>query len=138
MIIGHSKYSKDPSIQPDGIALTLPVQFFYERGMTIEKFKPYFERLMRQEDQYWNFKLKNLPTIEVPYVYFLFGGFFQYRLNLMCYERGVEKWFSDMPDGEEWHFPKTNWVLATGPVVKPPYEMPQKGFQGFRYTTKLF
>lgn len=27
---------------------------------------------------------------------------------------------------------------AFAPVVKPPYEMPQKGFQGFRYTTKLF
>jgi hypothetical protein len=56
----------------------------------------------------------------------------------MQYERNVSKSFKDARDGKVRDFPKCNWVLFTGPVVKPPYEWPQKGFQGFRYTTKLF
>lgn len=137
MITQHG-YSKDPSIQPEGIALTLPVIFFEDRGMTTQQFKKYFERFMRSESSYWNFKLSNLPLHEVPYVFLIFDKHFQYRLNLMQYERNVSKSFKDAIDGKTREFPNQNWVLFTGPVIKPPYPMPQKGHQGFRYTTKLF
>lgn len=138
MIIGPSKYSKDPSIMPDGIALTLPKIFFEERGMTFLEFKEFFEETMNEENNYWNFRLKNLPTIEVPYVYILFGGHFHYRCNFMQYERNKSKIFNDTPDGIVREFAPTNWVLFTGPVIKAPPDFVQKGFQGFRYTTQIF
>lgn len=30
------------------------------------------------------------------------------------------------------------WVMMSGPVEKPPFEIPMKGFRGYRYTEKLF
>lgn len=131
-------YSKDPSIMPEGIMLTLPVMFFEDRKMTTEHFKKVFERHMQGDDSWWNFKLTNLPKFDVSYVYLIFDKHVQYRCNLMNYERNVSKSFKDSADKEVRHFDNCNWVLFTGPVIKPPHEWPQKGFQGFRYTTKLF
>lgn len=138
MIVGPSKYSKDPNIVPEGIALTLPVMFFEDRKMTTAQFKKVFERYMKREDAIWNFRLSNLPTMDVLYVYLIFDRQFQYRCNLVMYERNKAKAFDDSPDGVVRKFPPSNWVLFTGPIVKPQDEWPQKGFQGFRYTTKLF
>lgn len=138
MIIGASKYSKDPSIIPEGIMLTLPTMFFEDRGMTCDQFKKYFERYMKREDALWNFKLTNLPLHDIAWVYLVFDKQVQYRLNFVQYERNVSKTFKDSVDGKVRDFPNQNWVIFTGPPVKPPHEWPQKGFQGFRYTTKLF
>lgn len=138
MIIGASTYSKDPNLQPDGIALTLPVMFFQERGMSTDQFKKLFERFMRREDAIWNFRLTNLPKRDVAWVYLIFDRHLQYRANFVMYERNTAKSFNDSPDGIQREFPPSNWVLFTGPIIKPPYPMPQRGHQGFRYTTKLW
>lgn len=138
MIIGPGKYSKDVSIMPEGIMLTLPVMFFEDRGMNVEEFKKYFERFMKHEDALWNFKLSNLPLHDIAWVYLVFDKHVQYRMNFVQYERNVTKTFKDGVDGKFRVFPNNNWVIFTGPPIKPPHEWPQKGFQGFRYTTKLF
>lgn len=137
-MITSTGYSKDPNIVPEGIALTLPVLFFQDRGSSIPDFKKLFERFMTRDDALWNFRLTNLPTMEVAWIFLIFDKRIQYRCNLVQYERGVAKVFQDSPDGRIREFPKSNWVIFTGPPVKPPHEWPQKGFQGFRYTTKLF
>lgn len=137
-MITSTGYSKDPSIMPDGIMLTLPTQFFEDRKMTTSEFKVLFERYMAGEEALWNFRLTNLPKHDVQYVYLVFDKHVQYRTNLVCYERNKTKRFKDAPDQKVRDFPNANWVLFTGPIIKPPYEWPQKGFQGFRYTTKLF
>lgn len=131
-------YSKDPAIRADGIVLTLPVKFFEDRKMTVKQFKKVFERHMAHDGAYWNFKLTNLPKQDVAYVYLIFDKQIQYRCNLVCYERKVTKSFRDAPDRKVRKFRNANWVLFTGPVVKAPHEWPQRGFQGFRYSTKLF
>jgi hypothetical protein len=131
-------YSKDPFLIPDAIVLTLPVAWFEDRQMTIDQFKEMFEAYMQEEEAIWNFKLTNLPKHDIAYVYLVFGGQIQYRCNFIQYERGVAKDFYDAPDGIVRSFPPNNWVLFTGPAVKPPHEWPQKGFQGFRYATTLF
>ena len=137
-MITANGYSKDPSIMPEGIAVTLPVQFFEDRKMTPADFEKYFVRLMANEDMLWNYRLTNLPKLDVIYVYFIFDGFLQYRLNLVMYERNKTKSFSDTPRRLQRTFEKCNWVVCSGPAVKCPYDRTLKGFQGFRYTTKLF
>ncbi len=137
-MITKQGYSKDPTIMPDGIVLTLPKMFFNDRNTGIEEFKVLFERYMKQEDGLWNFKLTNLPKHEVCFVYIVFDGKIQYRCNLVAYERNVSKSFKDAPDNKVREFPNCNWVLLSGPAVKPPHEFIQKGFQGFRYCTQLF
>jgi hypothetical protein len=138
MIVGASKYSKDLSLIPEAIVLTLPVAFFEDRGMNVEQFKQMFERYMRRDDAIWNFRLTNLPKHDIAWVYLVFDKQIQYRCNFVQYERNTAKKFYDAPDKKVRSFEKTNWVLFTGPVVKPPHEMPQKGFQGFRYALKIF
>ncbi len=131
-------YSKDPSIKPEGIMLTLPVQFFDDRGWTEQTFIKMFERYMAKENSLWNFRLTNLPLHEVAWVYLVFGKKVQFRTNLVMYERNVSKKFNDSPNGQVRYFQNSNWVILSGPAIRPPHEWPQKGFQGFRYTTKLF
>lgn len=131
-------YSKDPSIIPEGIALTLPLQFFNDRGWTYASFEKMFEKYMAGEFSLWNYRLTNLPLHDVAWVYLIFDGFIQFRLNMVQYERDVSKVFKDGPDKKVREFPNANWVILAGPAVKPPHDWPQKGFQGFRYTTKLF
>jgi hypothetical protein len=138
MIIGPSTYSKDPSIRAEGIMLTLPKQFFQDRGWTYAEFEKYFKQFMAGESSIWNFRLTNLPKREVAWVYLVFEGFIQFRLNLVMYERNKSKTFKDGPDKKARKFPNANWVILCGPAVTAPFEMPQKGFQGFRYTTFLF
>lgn len=131
-------YSNDPNIVPEGIVLTLPVAFFKDRGMSCTEFEKYFLEVMEPEDAIWNFRLSNLPLLDVQYVYLIFEGFLQYRGNLVMYERNKAKRFNDTPDGKTRTFSPCNWVLFTGPIIKCPFERQLKGFQGFRYSTKLF
>lgn len=112
--------------------------FFEDRKMTPEQFKPMFERQMRPDGNFWNFKLTNLPKHDVLYVYIVFDSKIQYRCNLVCYERNVSKNLRDSTDHLMRHFEECNWVIFTGPVVKPTEDFPKKGFQGFRYTQKIF
>lgn len=138
-MITEDGYSKDPNIVPEGIALTLPTAFFTDRGMNTDQFKKYFERLMADEEMIWNFKLTNLPTInDLLWVYLIFDRHIQYRMNFVQIERNKSKFFKDSTDGQRRYFPGANWVIFTGPPLKPKDPWPQKGFQGFRYTTKLF
>lgn len=149
---------------PDALILTMPVAFFLDRAGNpsayyvhtgndpipytynkklflseyMEKFNAYFERFMRQEDVTWNFKKKTLPTQDVAWVYLVWDGKIQFRLNFVCYERNTSKEFSDDFDGRVRKFPNMNWIIMAGPAIRPPYEMPMKGFQGHRYTQKLF
>lgn len=131
-------YSKDKSIMPEGIMLTLPVAFFNDMGTDTHSFIKMFERYMAMEDSLWNFKLTNLPKHDIAWVYLVFDKKVQFRLNFVQYERNVSKEFKDAPDGKTRRFPNANWIIMCGPAIKPPYEWPQKGFQGFRYTPKLF
>ncbi len=138
-MITSNGYSKDPNIIPEGIVITLPKIYFEETGVGTGFFVKSFEQYMDDEEAVWNFKLKNLPKLDVAFVYIIFDKEIQYRANLVMYERNVSKVFQDPPYfGKVREFKNKNWVLLTGPIVKPPYEIPLKGFQGFRYCTKLF
>ncbi|MGI8601063.1 MAG: hypothetical protein ACR2KB_17555 [Chitinophagaceae bacterium] len=127
---------KTISEPPIGILLTMPKAFFEDRKMTEEQFKEVFERFMQMEDGIWNFRKKTLPTQDVIYCYMVFGGKVQFKVNIVGYERDVAKTFHDAADAKPRHFQKSNWIILAGPAVKPPQEIPMKGFQGFRYVTK--
>lgn len=129
------KHLIDP---PEAILLTLPVAFFNDRGMSYAEFEKYFDEVMADPDSLWNFKLTNLPTMDVAWAYLVFDGFVQYRLNLVQYERNVSKVFEDAPDGNPRVFDVCNWVILCGPPVKAPFDIPMRGFQGFRYSKQLF
>lgn len=107
-MITTNGYSKDQGLLPDAVVLTLPVKFFQDRGWSYAEFEKYFERFMSNENNVWNFRLTNLPKQGVAWVYLIFEGHIQYRLNLVQYERNVSKVFYDAPDGKPRSFPKAN------------------------------
>ncbi len=133
------KYNALKDGPPDAIILTLPVAFFENRKMDPKIFGGLFEKfLSRHDDGVWNYRKTTLPTHDVLYVYLIWDGKIQYRTNLVGYERNKSKTFIDSTDGKPRNFVNANWIILSGPAVKAPHDMPMKGFQGFRYSHKLF
>lgn len=129
---------KDLSEPPEALILTMPKAFFDDREMSFDEFRKEFEDELNSEDGYWNFLKMTLPIHDVQYVYIVFDSKIQYRVTFVCYERNKTKAFADSTDGKVRHFPNKNWIIIGGPCVKAPYDIPMKGFQGHRYTKKLF
>jgi hypothetical protein len=126
---------KQLSQPPIGILLTMPKAFFEDRQMSEADFKKVFERFMAMDDGIWNFIKKTLPVHDIAYCYLVFGGKVQYKVNIVGYERNVAKTFYDTPDAKPRNFEASNWIILSGPAIKPPFDIPMKGFQGFRYVT---
>ncbi len=133
-MITKDGYSKDPSIVPDGIAITWSKEMIEEGYGTLRRFIKHFLESVSDDDSWWLQKCKNKPAHDVAYVYIVYAGLIRYRVQYAGYESGPTVVYDD-------HGPKTiEWsrIILTGPVVRAPYPIKQKGFQGFRYTTKLF
>lgn len=135
-------YSKDPNIVPEGIAITWSQQMLAEGFGTEKDFRKHFEALNKRDDSTWIQKISSQPKHEVLYCYIIIAGLVAYRCNISHYEMdgssveirkpGAPKTFSRR------QVVKWKRVVLTAPVVKAPFEIKKPGFQGFRYTTKLF
>ena len=77
--------------------------------------------------------MNRLPKIEVPYVYIVALNRLRYRVNLVEFEQGGEREFED---GRR--YAANHWMVMAGPVVKAPYRIEMRGFQGFRYSGFIF
>src|SRR6185295_1498243 len=110
-MITERGYSKDPSIIPEGIMLTLPVQFFEDRQWDYDGFIKMFQKYMEADDSIWNFRLTNLPKQDIAWVYLVFDKKVQFRLNCVQFERNVSKSFKDGPNKKVRNFPNANWVI---------------------------
>ena len=139
MIIGPGKYSKDPTIQPDGIAITWGKDLIEEKG-GLFAFIRFFLKEMQNEETIWLQRSKNKPQHEVLYVYVIVCNQIKYRLNYVGYESGATIINNGAGDGSWSSRQHIEWprILMAGPVITAPYKMEQRGFQGFRYTVKLF
>jgi hypothetical protein len=122
--------------QPDGILVTLPAAWFLDFADGEAAFWRAMEGVNETENYIWHQTIGNIPTIEVPHVYLVFGGKVQCRLTVIEYERN--KSMSFQRNGFIADFPNKNWVLLTGPVVKAPSDFLMRGFQGFRYCKFIF
>jgi len=129
-------YSKDPNIIPDGIVVTFGREMMNDQGGLL-CFIRNFEQCMTDENSYWMHKLKNRPTMDnrVLYVYVIVCK----RIYCRCFYGGynTDSTIGYTADGKEKiiEWPK---ILLCGPIEKAPYKIVKKGFQGFRYCTKLF
>lgn len=142
-MITESGYSKDPSIMPQGIAVTLGSKMIEEKCGPGKKgllsFLRWFEQCLADEDSGGFFlKMKNRPAIEVDHVYIIVSN----RLYCRCYFGGHDrKPFEGYLKPDDQEMKTTDWkggIHIAGPIVKPRFKRELKGFRGFRYTTKLF
>ncbi len=135
-MITRTGYSKDPSIMPEGIAITWSRDLILEKGGLLT-FIRYFEKIMSSEEGIWLQKCKNAPLHDILYVYIIISGQVRYRLYYAGHQAGPTTIFEP---GKSWAGKLVSWprIILGGPFVKAPEKIYKKGFQGFRYTTKLF
>lgn len=117
--------------KPDAIMINVPEGFFRDTQYREESFRRYYESMGKpgNEDGCFYHWISTIPVQDVTTVYVCFRGKVQYKAFL------VEKIKNGRPR-PEWE--QRNWIVTTGPVEKPPVDIPQRGFRGFRYTKNLF
>ena len=116
--------------QPEGIIVTI------SNSMLKKGYRHWlknFLNAMEQDDMTYWVKVGNKPKHDILYVYLLIGGKIRFRTNFVMAEGAMEKEF----DNGDTMFSKA-WIIITGKVTRPTTPIPMKGFQGFRYTQKLF
>ena len=86
--------------------------------------------------QWMQFCGSGVPAKEVEFCYLVWDGKVQYRLSVVEYQKKITGKFAD--GGVVRSFKNRNLVIMSGPCIKAPYNIPQKGFQGIRYTEFLF
>lgn len=129
-------YSKDPNIIPEGIVITFGKDMIQEQGGA-KLFLSNFLESMAYDGAYWMHKCKNLPTVDIDHIYIVVLN----RLWGKVYNRGLRRnpkgvigfTADDKPINVDWNF-----ITLAGPFEKYPFKRVLKGFQGFRYCTKLF
>lgn len=118
---------------PIGIIITHPLAFFKE--YSLRKYLKEHERMNTDDTCVWYRVMKNLPTQDFLYIYSIYNGKVQHRTNFGGFIRNQTMTFP-RPEGGSRTFENANALILTGPYVKAPFDIPMKGFQGFRYVTK--
>jgi hypothetical protein len=140
------------STPPDGIVITLPVNFLWDLGMAasclaklegvskkgliLRGYRMLLQKMKyvidHPDNSYWMHSMGSKPNIEFEYVYFTVLGFIKWRGNVLRWEDGHEKKFDDGRKRTAKH-----WLYVCNIINAPTY-FPYKGTQGFRYTQKIF
>lgn len=122
-------------IKPDAIIVAMPARFFQE--YTMEKFLSDMERMNTEDNFVWYRVMKNLPKIQTQYCYWIIDGKIKYRMDIAKLVRNQTMRFA-RPNGGFRTFENANYIELVGPVIDAPYDIPMRGFQGFRYTELIF
>ncbi len=122
----------------EAICLTLGQDFIHKVYPGGEgRIRHYLERMNNGDDYKWmQFCGSGIPTINVTYCYVIWGGKVQYRCDIKEFISKCTGTFND--GGVERSFKNRNLCVLHGPTITAPYDIPMKGFQGFRYSSFLF
>ena len=118
--------------RPTGIIRTL-TSLCGNASVGAKRYRMSLRMLERADLQQIYIALPAKPQTEVLYLYLVVEGKVDVRLNIAGYEPGDARECWDKTIRK----PKV-WAVCTGPVVRPAEPMPMRGFQGFRYTERLF
>lgn len=143
-----------PKIErPEAIIITFPVQFLRDIGIsnaTPDEIKDLFTdkdfirigftEVIHQlhhmsknpDNNIWWHSMGIKPTQDVLYAYITILGKIRYRANIAGWDPSGIKQFSDGRKRTA-----KNWLMLCDFVVAPT-DIIQQGFQGFRYTQKIF
>lgn len=129
-------YSKDPNIKPEGIAVTFGREMIAEKCGLLA-FIRWFESVMSDDEDYWMHKCKNRPVhSDLQYVYVIICNRIYYRCYYGGYQSGGTT--GQVRPGCPTEYITWPRIILAGPLIKAPEKIIRPGFQGFRYTTKLF
>lgn len=132
-MITTTGYSKDPNIIPEGIVITFGKKTMEANGGAKQMMK-YFLETMADEEAYWMHKMILRPKIEFTDVYIVTMGRLWGRVKFGWFEKASTFKYSP---GDPGTIPWPRMVIV-GPFEPCPFKRTLKGFQGFRFCTKLF
>lgn len=124
--------------RPEAIMINVPAVFFRNEGCPIRKmihFCRYYEAMGsgHYENAVFCHFISSIPRHQVDHVYICFAGRVVYRAILVEFQAKTRQPIPEL----EYPYPK-NFCITTGPVIKAPFKIIQRGFRGFRYTKNLF
>ncbi len=132
-MITKDGYSKDPNIIPEGVVITFGREMINNNGGP-KTFITYFLNAINSDNDYWMHKMTNRPTIEFADVYIICFNRLWGKVKFGWYENHATFGYS-ATDKKEIKWPR---MAIVGPFEHCPFKRTLKGFQGFRYCTKLF
>lgn len=118
---------------PEGIVITISIAMIKERTYRAW-LKDFLKAMNSDEICYWmrtGARPKNESCLQ--YVYLSIGNVIRFRANYVMSKGASQVTF----DSGKKMFANA-WIVMAGPVVRPAGRIAYKGFQGFRYTHKLF
>jgi hypothetical protein len=126
---------------PEAIMINVPEGFFKHDGKIEgdreEYFRRYYESMGTPQNEagcFYHF-ISTIPTHHknITTIFICFKGKVQYKAIIVEFLKNKPVMLEDYEHPEP-----RNWVVTTGPVVKPTKDIPQKGFRGFRYCPMFF
>lgn len=117
---------------PEGILLTVSAGMY---GRHYKHWLQNFLDAMAKEDMIYWMRAGSRPKQDqsLQYVYLVIGG----KIRFRCMYGGSKgPGTANFDDGRS--MDAKAWIILAGPVERPPRVMKKQGFQGFRYTEKLF
>jgi hypothetical protein len=123
--------------RPEGIIITISRAQYQERGYRnwLRNFRHAMDK--HDADYYYWLRVGSRPTQDkfLLYVYLCIGNRIRYR-GFYAGHRETPEGFKQFDDGRT--IRGRHWILIAGPVDRAPMPIQKQGFQGFRYTPKLF
>lgn len=125
---------------PEGIVITVSAGMIGDHGYR-HWLRNFLESMKQSEETCdWNyyFRVGGQPRQDkhIQYVYLCIGGKIRFRVFYAGSQAGGKL---NLSNGHRYRIVEGRaWILTAGPVERAPHPIPMKGFQGFRYTHKLF
>jgi len=138
-MITANGYSKDPSIMPEGIVVTFGQQMIKEQGGLKTFLKAFQETMSHHEaGTYWMHTCSNFPKIDIDHIYIIVANRLYGRVYCGGFRRNADADVIGYGATGKQKLMDKPFVILSGPFEKCPHKRTLKGFQGFRYCTKLF
>lgn len=120
--------------RPEGIIKTLPTLYAADKSMAKSNFERSMKAIEAGRLDHFYIYLAGRPKYTVLYIYILIEGQIRVRANIAEIQKVDEE--MDSWDGTK---RKVKYMaVCSGPISYPPAPIYRKGFQGIRYTDKLW
>lgn len=138
-MITATGYSKDSSFLPEGIVITFGQQMIKEQG-GLRTFLKAFEQTMSEHEDghYWMHTCSNFPKLETDIIYIIVANRLYGKVYCGGYHKNATADVVAYGATGQQKLMEKPFIILSGPLEKCLFKRELKGFQGFRYCTKLF
>lgn len=138
-MITETGYSNDVSIMPEGIVVTFGKKMISEQGGLKNFLEAFLQTMGKYElGSYWMHTCSNFPKFEADHIYIVVANRLYGRVYCGGYQRNATADVIAYGATGEQKLMDKPFVILSGPFEKCPHKRVLRGFQGFRYCTKLF